>query len=452
MGVKMLDNLRKQVSFFEGLLKQRGFFYDINQLDNFFQYSYWITPAIARKYWDKFIESRQNEMLINEIDSYIHMPYCRSKCAYCMYPSWPIKGKQQLNRYIDYLRDNMLFFKQTFSNVIFRNLYIGGGTPTILNNRQIRRLMSDFFRCFSFRDDSQKTIECNPDSVNKTMFFLLRDFGFNRISFGVQSLNPTVLKINKRNYQTHKNVKESISLAKKAGFRDINVDLLIGLAGDSIDYFSRSFSQVARLRPCNIVVYGLMPQDRYLTKFLRMNRQEYYTTYYPAIINKALKVVEHLSFKFGYIPDSLDPSRFCWGFRHKDCNVNYAYSTYSGERSNCIFGLGVFSRSRAFGLFEYRHLKHSSRFNPDEEIYSARKLSLKEEMMKFIINQIHRKSRISLDHFHNVFNSRLIDSFPYAIYALKRLNKIKITDKYIRFLFATPEERYIHTLFFVKDL
>jgi len=451
MRADLTENLKRQVYHFQDLLRQNGYFYDVNQLHAFFRYTQAYSPRAVKNYWEVFVGDHQvDDKTSPGVDFYIHIPFCRSRCAYCQYPSWPFKNSKQLDEYVDYLLESMSFFHDTFSKVTFRNLYMGGGTPSILNGKQMKRLLSGLFKYFSFYDDSQKTSECNPHSVRKSTFSLLRDFGFSRVSLGVQSLSPKTLKMNKREYQRLENIKKVITLARKSGLKDINIDLIIGLAGDKLSSFARSFGETAKLKPANIVVYGLIPPNqRYLTECLKMTREEYFSSHYPAVVSGAVVIMRSLSNKFGYLPDSVDQARFHWGFRHRD-SLDFGVSqTYSGEFSGCIFGLGSFSRSHIHSLFEYRHNKHSIRFNPDEEIYTGRQLTRKEEMIKFIINQIDQDSRIHRQTFRAVFGAEVIHSFPYAIYALKQLKKIKITDNYINFSFRKPEEKYIYTLFFL---
>jgi len=452
MNKDTVIDLRKKVIFFKNILKQHGYFYDVNQLHTFFKYFQSYSPVVVKDYWEDFIEYSQNKPVIRNIDFYIHIPFCRSKCNYCLFPSWLSKDRRQIDQYVDYLVENMRFFSKTFRQIKFRNLYIGGGTPSILSERQLNKVLTNLFQYFSFCKNSQKTSEGNPHSTKGSKFNLLRRYGFNRVSFGVQTLNIKALKINKRDYQQREEIKRAILLAKKAGFRDINIDLIVGLAGDTLDHFERTFSEMAKLKPYNIVVYGLMPpSDTYLSDYLKMSRESYFTEYYPKMISQAIRIMNSLSRKFGYIPDSLDRARFHWGFRHKDHIDSYASKTYSGEYAGCTFGLGTFSRSHIHGLLEYRQIKQPSHFEPTIEIYEGRKLNTKEEMVRFIINQIDQKSKIPRKMFQTIFRARLINVFPYAIQALKQLKKIRITNDYINFSFRQPEEKYIYALFFFDN-
>lgn len=449
MNKQLLKHIEWQLGRFEKLLLDRGYFYDVNQLHNYFSYNNTYSPLVVRKYWQKFIESSRQPGIC--VDAYIHIPFCCSKCAYCLFPSWEGQKRKNISRYVDYLIDNIEYFSLTFNGVQLRNLYIGGGTPSILHVSQMRKVMENLFKYFSFQENGQRTVECNPHSAQDSKFFLLKEHGFNRLSFGVQSLNRRALKLNKRNYQDYREIKKAILEAKKAGFKDINIDLIAGLAGDSLAGFERSFSRMAELKPGNIVVYGLMPpDDYYLNDILKMDRIFYFRRRYPKIIAGAVKLMEKLGKRYGYIPDSLDQARFHWGFRRKDCVDLPAEGTYSGEYADCTLGLGTFSRSHIKGVLEYRQSRQSARFAPDTAIFDGRVITKKQEILKFIINNLDRDSRIALKAFRDIFKVDFLKTFPYAVAMLKKTGRVKVTGNWLVFRFEKPEDKYISTLFFFE--
>ena len=452
MDKNINDIIRQDLARFRGLLKQYDNFYDINQLHALAKYPFLLSYPQVKKHWKQYIDTgiRNNKDLKN-VDLYLHIPFCRSKCSYCLFPSMPLKGKTQAEGYIDYLTEEMHFYSNAFRNIEFRNIYIGGGTPSILSSAQMSRLLKNMFGYFTFRKNGQRTSECNPHSASKPVFSVLRDYGFNRISFGVQSLNAKALRVNKRDYQDFKVVKQRISEAKRFGFTDINVDLIAGLAGDTLKGFENSFTKVAKLKPYNIVVYGLMPpRNSYLADNFHMNKYDYFTYHYPPMIKKALRVMAVICRKYGYIPDSLDPSKFHWGFRDKGHSGEDPGSGYTGEYGGCTLGLGSFSRSHIHGLLEYRNAQYVSHFNLRDRLFEAKKITLKDEMAKYIINCLDRESRISLSIFNEIFGDNLIKVFPYAIYALKQLKLIYYAKDNLIFRFRNPEDKYIYGLFFLK--
>ena len=258
---------------FKCILAENGYFWDINKLHDRFKYDSAFSPAGIKKRWADFLKKRGPGGRV-AVDFYINIPFCLSKCEYCLFFRSKLLSAEKVEAYIDCLVNQFEYFSPVFRGLRFRHLYVGGGTPSMLGDGQLKKLLSAVFENFSFSPDGQRTMETNPHTARASYFGLLRKFGFNRVSFGVQSLNPAALKSNKRDYQSEGRIIEALELARAAGFEDINVDLIAGLAGDTAGGFLYSFARLAKLAPNNIVVYGLMPPSgAYLENLLKMTRK-----------------------------------------------------------------------------------------------------------------------------------------------------------------------------------
>lgn len=445
--------LTKKVDSFKDILKKNNYLYDITQLHDFFECNQQYTPKEIKNQWRQFLlmQKRQNRSP-SDIDCYVNIPFCRSKCAYCVYPSRLVKSERQLDHYISGIIEDIDFYADVFSQAALQNLYIGGGTPSILTIRHIKRLTRRLFESFSFVAGGQRTFECNPTSASKEKISLLHDLGFNRISLGVQSLNAVALRINKRGTQSTKEVRRAVREAKQAGFKDINVDLLALIPGDNTKQFRKSFSQVASMAPSNIVLYGLSPPSEAFTeKYYRLPLWKYFKEYYPEMIQNVLDVAIQMCDKFGYSADSYDTGRFHWGFRRKDCLASLPAKTYEGEFGGCMLGIGWFSRSHIRGMMEYRHRGGCFHVTRDKKIYDGRIISNKEMMVRFILHQLCQHSKISNDQFKNIFGTKITQAFPRTIYALKTLKKIIVDDDILYLTLSRVDEKYISALFFLDE-
>lgn len=199
---------------------------------------------------------------------YIHIPFCRSKCRYCTFVSgaYPEGLREQyitaLQGEIVSQRDNPQF--GTCDEQDFRrlsSLYIGGGTPSEMTLPQTESLMNTVERTFSFKDDAERTIEVNPTSESYEKLRAYRGMGFNRVSFGVQSLNDETLRRLGRTH-TAAEAMESVSEAIRAGFENISVDCMFGLPGqtlDQIDHFVDTFAKVPEVR--HLSAYALQIEE-----------------------------------------------------------------------------------------------------------------------------------------------------------------------------------------------
>ncbi|HZQ47348.1 MAG TPA: radical SAM protein, partial [Verrucomicrobiae bacterium] len=156
---------------------------------------------------------------------YVHVPFCAHKCSYCAFYSEASNG-ELINRYVQALLREL---ELVASDLRPRTIFFGGGTPSLLNLRQWEQILSTMQR-LNLTGAGEWTVECNPATVSPDKARLLRDFGVNRISMGVQSLNEDLLdrlgRIHSRDM-----VFKSFDILRSAGFDNINLDLMFAIPG-----------------------------------------------------------------------------------------------------------------------------------------------------------------------------------------------------------------------------
>lgn len=161
---------------------------------------------------------------------YIHIPFCDSKCAYCAFASFVAKENIK-EKYFDHLCSEISTYPQREK---VGSIYFGGGTPSSVQTEQILRVLAAIRAKFDVSNDAEITIECNPCSISEQKLAAYKNASFNRISFGVQSLDDEMLSLIGRRHNC-KQALDAISLAKKVGFENISADLLLSLPkGDII--------------------------------------------------------------------------------------------------------------------------------------------------------------------------------------------------------------------------
>ena len=162
----------------------------------------------------------------NEISVYIHIPFCERKCIYCAFVSYCLDEKKQ-DEYVEHLVKEINSFK---TDKIVKTIYFGGGTPSILSEKNIRKIFDALHKNFTIKKNAEITIEVNPNSVTKEKFELYRHLGVNRVSVGVQSLNNWTLKKIGRLH----NRKMAICAVKDACkiFDNVSADLILGLENE----------------------------------------------------------------------------------------------------------------------------------------------------------------------------------------------------------------------------
>ncbi len=187
---------------------------------------------------------------------YIHIPFCKRKCNYCDFASFCGK-ESQIDAYLGALAHEAVLYKETGCNT----LYVGGGTPSILNDGQLHRLAKIIRKNFcSVSQFKESTFEANPESLTQSKTDTLRALGFNRLSIGLQSFNHAELKILGR-IHTAEQFMQAFQAARQSGFENINVDLMAGLPGQTLSSFTSSLQRVLELRPEHLSVYGLQIEE-----------------------------------------------------------------------------------------------------------------------------------------------------------------------------------------------
>ena len=179
---------------------------------------------------------------------YIHMPFCRRKCLYCDFYS-KIYDASQASSYIDILLKQLKELEGPFSTV-----YVGGGTPTVLDNKLLEKLLKAV-RAKS-ASAQEFTVEANPDSLDDEKIKLLAGCGVNRLSIGVQSLDERKLKKLGRIHSVEK-ARESVRLAARQGFGNISADIIFGVWDETLDALKKDLDEILKLPLTHISCYSL---------------------------------------------------------------------------------------------------------------------------------------------------------------------------------------------------
>jgi len=190
---------------------------------------------------------------------YVHIPFCDVRCSYCYYLSYANKPCELIDQYIDALLAELQQYSR-MPALVHRALnfvYFGGGTPSSLSEEQLMRLMSGLQKYFSWSAVKEVTFECAPASATKAKLRALRDAGVTRISMGVQQLNDAVLAENGRIHRIKDVLAASDNIKTIGGFKVVNLDLIVGLTGESEQSFMDSLERVISLNPDSITIYQL---------------------------------------------------------------------------------------------------------------------------------------------------------------------------------------------------
>ena len=192
------------------------------------------------------------------MELYVHIPFCIRKCQYCDFLSGP-SDKAARKAYVQaLLREIRSYAGRVLPGVT--SVFIGGGTPSVLETEYIREIMEAVFHTFHVEKDAEITIEVNPGTAGKEKFTAYRECGINRLSMGLQSTEPELLRILGR-IHTWEEFLEGYQEARQSGFQNINVDLMFALPSQTEELWKESLRKVAGLNPEHISAYSLIIEE-----------------------------------------------------------------------------------------------------------------------------------------------------------------------------------------------
>lgn len=192
---------------------------------------------------------------------YVHIPFCKQKCLYCDFASYACFGEREMRTYTDVLCHEIEVRPEEASNVAFgATIYFGGGTPSVLPTDCLERIVSMLKSCGFWQKPAEATIEVNPGTADVNKLKRLREAGFDRISFGVQSLQDKELRAIGRIHNAEEAL-IAIDMARTAGFRRISCDLIYGLPGQSLASLKDTICRLTKTGIEHMSVYGLIVEE-----------------------------------------------------------------------------------------------------------------------------------------------------------------------------------------------
>ena len=200
-----------------------------------------------------FLSKRQNK---TPLGLYVHVPFCRSKCEYCDFYSLACKDDKLMDGYLDAVCAHIKEAGALAPAYKVDTIYFGGGTPSFFGADGISTILATIRRNFDVDSNAEITVECNPDSVTDRLLHRIYAEGVNRISLGIQTDDDEILKKLGRPH-TYAQAVSAFQRIRKAGFKNVSVDLMYGLPGQTLRNWQETMDNVLRLLPEHISCYGL---------------------------------------------------------------------------------------------------------------------------------------------------------------------------------------------------
>ena len=320
---------------------------------------------------------------------YIHIPFCKSICSYCDFCKVLYNGSwatQYLNALINEINDKYCGEK-------IKTLYIGGGTPSSLSNKELNYLF-EIIKRFDLSELVEFTFECNLNDINEEMLDILKSNGVNRVSIGIESFDEDKLKFMERDHAFIDALEKFIMLRDK-GFNNINVDLIYGIPGESLKTLKKDLELILKLEPDHISTYSLIVEDN--TKIG---------------INGIVPIPEELDASmYEYILDKLSSK----GFNHYEVS-NFALKGMESKHNltywsnNEYYGFGLGAHGYIHGV-RYENTKSLTEYIKGKFLLKEEMLSKEDMMYNEVMLGFRKMDGINLKDFYNKYNVNFQDVF-----------------------------------------
>jgi len=196
---------------------------------------------------------------MEKVSLYIHLPFCERKCYYCDFNSFKTHSIN-IDLYIENLIKELNLYEDTLKNYSIGTVFIGGGTPSSIDDKYITKIMKSISKVFNTENLTEITIEVNPGTLSRDKALSYKKAGINRISIGLQSLNNNLLKSIGR-IHNKEDFYNTLNTLRDVGFDNINVDLMFGLPSQTMDDLLDTLNEVISLKLEHISLYGLIIEE-----------------------------------------------------------------------------------------------------------------------------------------------------------------------------------------------
>ena len=319
---------------------------------------------------------------------YIHFPWCVKKCPYCDFNSHPLQQTLDQSKYIEALIEDLDYELSEFNQIRpLNSIFLGGGTPSLFEPDLLGLLLSSTEHRLEFEDNIEITMEANPGTTEHHDFAAYRSAGINRLSIGAQSFNPTHLRVLGRIHSSE-DTRKSFHSAREVGFKNINIDLMFGLPGQTVEQAVADLNSALDLAPEHISLYQLTLEPN--TVFYK----------YPPKLPDQDDVIE--------MQQSLQTELFQRGFRQYEIsaygqrqfecrhNLNYwMFGDYlgigAGAHSKLTVGEALIRRSR-----KKHPVTYMSHVGSDSALGETRRIANSELPLEFLMNGLRLKKGFSL--------------------------------------------------------
>lgn len=360
-----------------------------------------------------------------ELELYLHIPFCVRKCKYCDFLSAPADERTR-ERYVNALIREIKRFREAYSDYTVSTIFMGGGTPSILLSNQMNAIFTALRENFSIKEDVEITIEVNPGTVTEEKFAAWRTAGINRLSIGLQTVKKEELKMLGR-IHSYEQFLDTFQKSRKAGFTNINVDLISAIPGQTLESWCETLRTVANLSPEHISAYSLIIEEGtpFYEKYGEGNQTQQSVLLPDEDTERRIyEETEKILLEYGY--------------------ERYEISNYAKKGYECRHNCGYWERKEYLGLgIGAASLIGNRRFNvisdleayidSDESIYENEEiLSAEESMEEFMFLGLRMTKGICKSTFEQLFGKSMDEVYGEVLAELEMKKLLEVLDDKIK--------------------
>lgn len=337
-----------------------------------------------------------------ELSIYIHIPFCKKKCKYCDFLSAPATDRVQ-EEYLYALLEEITAQAEQYSHRVVRSIYIGGGTPSVVNPKRLCHILESLFSHFSVAENVEISMELNPGTVTEGALLAYRKAGVNRVSIGLQSAHNEELALLGR-IHSYEDFLRTYRLVREAGFRNVNVDIMAALPGQKTKDYEDTLQKLLDLRPIpeHISAYSLIIEEG---------------TPFFALYGEEKEAMERTGEPQKHLPSEEEERRMYELTERllKDAGYHrYEISNYSLEGYECYHnkvywqrgdyvGFGLGAASLINNIRCRNHTDLQTYLNAVDKVMERTPLSLKEQMAEFMFLGLRLTTGVEKQAFYRYF-------------------------------------------------
>ncbi|MEK3975483.1 radical SAM family heme chaperone HemW [Psychrobacillus sp. FSL K6-1267] len=362
---------------------------------------------------------------------YIHIPFCHQICNYCDFNKFYFHN-QPVDEYIESLGKEMALWQDDLAKAKIETIFLGGGTPTALSLEQLERLLTLIHQYIPLEHVKEFSSEANPDELTLEKMQLMRKFGVNRLSMGVQTFNQDLLKILGR---THSNnhVYDVIQYAKQTEFPSISIDLMYGLPNQTMEQWKESLQEAFRLKIPHISAYSLLVEPK--------------TIFYNLLSKGKLSLPgEDLEAEmYGYLMDEMKRN----GYKQYEIS-NFSYEGKASEHNLLYWnndeyiGLGAGAHGYVNSIRYSNHgplKKYMQQLEIGENpVMMQKEVTYEEKMEEEMFLGLRKNQGVSLSNFDKRYGKSLYEAYGNEIEELLKKELLEIKNDYV---FLTNRGRFV---------